>query len=361
MFRNFIKITWRNMIKGKMYATIKIGGFALGIAIFLLIAFFVKNELSVDQHFENRELIYRVLYKSTDPADSWRGSAFPAPIASVLGEEFPNIEMVGRLIAFDGWYNAGGNLFRRADEVTNVFEERFVYADPDFVKMLQLPMVYGDRAEALAKPGSILISKRKADKYFPDQNPIGKMVIINDDESKPFTIGGVIDNLQNTHLANFDFFITLSEVEFWKGEQTDWCCWNYSAYIKVRAGTDPGVLEENLLSIRDNQIIGHLRERGDQRIENIRKYHSLELQPLNEIYLNSQDVDLHNYLAQGDERIVWFVCCYWDSYITTGMYKFHQSFNGKICQSGQGSWFKKGSWITSSKPGPAISDGISHL
>ena len=303
MLSNFTKIAWRNITKGKIYAAIKIGGFALGIALCLLIALFVHNELRVDQHHENGQLIYRVLYKSNDPADRWRGTAFPAPIAAALEENFLEIEVVARLIPFDGWYDAGGNLFRPADEVTNVFEERFVYADPALIEMMQIPMVYGDAAQALSEPSSILISKRKADKYFPNQNPIGKTVILNDDESKPMTVGGVMDNLQHTHLQELDFFITLKEVEFWEGEQTSWCCWNYSPYIRVKPGTDPQKLQEKLLSIRDTYIIGWMNERGDQRAENTRIHHSLELQPLGDIYLKSQDV--YGSLTLGDMRIVW--------------------------------------------------------
>lgn len=303
MFRNFTKIAWRNVIKSKMYSAIKIGGFALGIAICLLIALFVKDELSVDQHYENGHLVYRVLYKSIDPSQSWSGVSFPAPIASVLEEDFPDVEMAGRFISFDGWGKAGGNLFRPEDDDTNVFEERFAYADQEFIEMMEIPMVYGDRNHALSNPNSILISKRKADKYFPNQDPVGKTIILNDDKSNPYLVGGVMGNLQNTHLKDFDFFITLTEVEFWEGEQTDWCCWNYSPYIRVRPGTDRKQLEEKLLSVRDTYIIGWFEKRGDQRVESMRKYHSLELQPVGDIYLRSQEVA--DFLVVGDIRIVW--------------------------------------------------------
>ncbi len=304
MFRNFTKITWRNILKYKMYSAIKIGGFSLSIAICLLITLFVRDELSVDQHYENGELLYRVIYKSDDPADSWKGTSFPAPISAVLKENFPDIEQCGRLIAFDGWFKAGGNLFRPADQATNVFEERFAYADQEFIEMLQIPMVYGKRAQALSEPGSILISRRKAEKYFPNQNPVGKIVILNDNKSEPYVVGGVMENLKNTHIEGIDFLITLSGLEFWNGEQTSWCCWNYSPYIKVRPGTDPDALEEKLLSVRDNYIIDYSQKQGHQGSDKARKYHSLVLQPVGDIHLRSKDIS--DFLEVSDIQIVWF-------------------------------------------------------
>lgn len=303
MFRHYFKISWRNLRNQKMYSAIKIGGFSMGIALFLLIALFVRDELSMDRHYENGGDLYRILSTTSNPADSWtRGSCLPAPAAGVIREQIPNIEKIGRLISFDGWYLAGSNLFRPADEATNVYEERFAYADPEFIQMMEIPMVYGDRDLALKEPKSILISKRKAEKYFPGENPIGKTVILNDREEETYVIGGVMENLENTHLEDFDFFLTLSDVEFWKGEQADWCCWNYSPYVQLNPGTDPKSFEESLVPIYDNYVVGWLRDNGDQRADSIQKYGAMRLQAVEDIHLKSQDVS--DFLVVGDMRIV---------------------------------------------------------
>lgn len=303
MLHHHIKITWRTLVKDKLYATIKIGGFALGIAICLLIALFVKDELGVDRHYKNAENIYRILGATSNPDDNWsRASCFPAPIKNTLLEDFPEVEKAGRLISFDGWFDAGNNLFRPSDQTSNVYEERFAYADPELIEMLQIPMVYGSQATALSQPNSILISKRKADKYYPNENPIGKTIVLNDDEKNTFVIGGVMENLKSSHLSGFDFFITLSGKEFWEGEQNSWCCWNYSPYIQVRRGASEAEMEEKLLHIRDKYVVGWFREQEDQRAGMIQEHFSLDMQPIGDIYLGSQDVG--DFLVVSDRRIV---------------------------------------------------------
>ncbi|MEQ9289891.1 MAG: FtsX-like permease family protein [Cyclobacteriaceae bacterium] len=303
MLQHHIKITWRTLLKDKLYSSIKIGGFALGIAICLLIALFVKDELGVDRHYENAESIYRILGATSNPEDTWsRASCFPAPIKNTLLEDFPEVEKAGRLISFDGWFDAGNNLFRPSGQTSNVYEERFAYADPELIEMLQVPMVYGSQATALSQPNSILISKRKADKYYPNENPIGKTIVLNDDEESTFVIGGVMENLKSSHLSGFDFFITLSGKEFWEGEQNSWCCWNYSPYIQVRRGTSEAEMEEKLLHIRDKYVVGWFQEQEDQRAGVIQEHFSLDMQPIGDIYLGSQDVG--DFLVVSDRQIV---------------------------------------------------------
>ncbi|MEM9329303.1 MAG: ABC transporter permease, partial [Bacteroidota bacterium] len=219
MLQHHIKITWRILVRDKMYSAIKVGGFAVAIAICLLIAFFVRDELSVDKQYRNSGRIYRILSGTSNPEAGWtRGSCLPAPIKTALEDNFPEVERVGRLISFDGWYDAGSNLFRPVDHEVNMYEERFAYADQELIDMLEIPMVYGTRSNVLREPKSILISKRKADKYFPGQDPVGEVIILNDDTNSTFVIGGVMENLKNTHLSGFDFFLTLSGREFWDGE-----------------------------------------------------------------------------------------------------------------------------------------------
>lgn len=303
MFQHYVKVAWRNLNRQVMYSSIKIGGLSIGIAICLLIALYVRSEMSVDQQFQKEANLYRVLGATRNPADNWsRGSTLPAPAAGVFKERYPEIEKAGRLISFDGWFDAGTNLFRPADQTSNIFEERFAYADPELIEMLEIPMAYGDRAKALAEPYSILISQSKADKYFPGENPVGKEIILNDDKSKTYVVGGVMEDLKNSHLRDFDFFLTLKGVEFWEGEQSDWCCWNYSPYIQLRPGADPDALEEKMLKSHDEFVVQRLRRNGDQRADSISKYGWFDLQAVSDIYLESPDVS--DFLKVGDKRIV---------------------------------------------------------
>ncbi len=231
------------------------------------------------------------------------GRQRPAPFAQILRDEYPEIEKAGRLIPYN-WYNAGNNLFRREDQVEDTYEEGFVYADQDLLEILEIPMVYGNQQHALDKPNTIVISKRKADKYFPNENPVGQTVIFNEDKKRPYTIGGVMENFPVTsHLHQYDFLITLTGEEFWPGEQTSWCCWNYNPYIKVRPGTNPEELEKKLLAIRDTHYVGYLEETGDQSMADVKKKHFFRLQPVRDIHLKSDGIG--DIIQHGDIRYVW--------------------------------------------------------
>ena len=76
MFKNYFKITWRTLIKQKTYSFIKIGGFSIGVAACLLIAMFVRDELSYDLHYANHKQLYRVLGVITENGDVKKGSCF---------------------------------------------------------------------------------------------------------------------------------------------------------------------------------------------------------------------------------------------------------------------------------------------
>jgi putative ABC transport system permease protein len=300
MYKNYFTIAWRNMSLQKMYTFIKVGGFALGLATCIVIALFIRHELGYDKHYQDVDNIYRVYSDQRSP-DGGKWASMPPLIAPLIKESYPEVVSVGRLISHN-WYNAGNNLFRRDDQIENTYEERFAYADNDLLDILEIPMVYGNRLTALHQPNTIVISKEKADKYFPGQDPTGKVIVLNNDKNQSFTVGGVMENFAPTSHLKFDFFITLSGKEFWQGEQTNWCCWNYTSYVKLRAGTDPSEFEAKLQSLKEVYIEYLIKEKN-QMLDDYRKYYAIRLQPVKDIYLYSTGI--HDNISHGDIRYIW--------------------------------------------------------
>jgi putative ABC transport system permease protein len=304
MFESYFKIAWRNMFKHKTYSSIKIGGFALGIAACLLIALFIGDELSYDRHYPDKDRIYRVVQVYNDNGEIKKQVSWPAPLANVLKQDYPEIEQAGRLNP-SALFGAGSNQIRRADVPENSYEEGFTYADGQFLDMLKVPMVYGERKYALDKPNTIALSKSKADKYFPGQNPLGKVMILNNDEKNPYTVGGVFEDFpSNSHLS-YHFLITMTGREFWQGEQTDWGSNNYPTYALLRAGTNVEGLEKNLLHIAQKYYLPMLKAAGVPDADNIIKNASVELQPITDVHLKSGDI--RDGLTHGDIRFVWML------------------------------------------------------
>jgi putative ABC transport system permease protein len=299
MLKNYFIIAWRNLSRQKIYSSIKIGGFALGVAACLLIALFISDELSYDRYIPNENRIYRVVRDLNKNGDHIIGTSFPAPFAKALKEEFPEVERAGRLNQFELW-GAGSNELRRADKTMNTYEEGFSYADQGFLDMLQIPMVYGNRTHLLDEPGTIVISKRKADIYFPNENPIGKTLILNNNVSKPYTVTGVMDFPSHSHFQS-DFLLTL-EGGFYPGEQTNWRSSSYYTYVMLRPGTDIARLEAEFSVITRKYIIPSQQQDGYADAEKLAERMSYRLQPVNDIYLRSAGIDA---LTHGDIRFVW--------------------------------------------------------
>lgn len=300
MYNNFITVAWRSMAKQKLYTSIKIGGFALGLATCIVIALFIRHELSYDRHYIDADNIYRIINHMEGPDDG-KWTAFPAPFTPLLKSNFPEIELAARLIPYP-WYNAGSNLLKKENEDDNFYEEGFGYADPDLLKILEVPMVYGNRETALSQPNSIVLSRRKAEKYFRTEDPTGKILFLNDDRNMPMVIGGVMENFPTTSHLQFDFFITLTGKEFWPGEQDNWCCWNYNPYVKLRPGTDVRAFEKKMLSIK-KVYVDYLIKEKNQSVDNVRKYHKFILQPVKDIHLYSDGIG--DIIPHGDIRYIW--------------------------------------------------------
>jgi putative ABC transport system permease protein len=305
MIKNYLKIALRQLRKQKMYAVIKIGGFAMGIAACLLIGLYIKEETSFDKSYPDKDRIYRVVGYYNNDGKTEKGTDWPAPMGKTLKSDFPEVEISGRLMPNSLFEKAGSNEVRRADQVQNTYEQGFTYADQEMLAILQLPMVYGKRELALKEPLTMVISKRKADKYFPGKNPVGQVMYLNNDKTKPYRIDGVMQNIPETsHLRNFDFLLTLKGIEFYNGEQNNWNASNYPDYIKLRPGTNIAQFEKKMThDIIKNYYLPVMIKNGMKDAEKETEKISLHLQNVADINLYSYDI--YDDTPHGDIRFIW--------------------------------------------------------
>ena len=302
MFTNYLKIAIRQLRKQKFYSAIKIGGFALGIATCLLMTLYIRSETNFDRFYSNTNRIYRVYthwhYRGKDDA----GVAQQPPMAKAFQDGLPEIEKAGRLMPYALFSGAGSNELRPANKTQNTYEEGFAYMDQSLLDIFELPMIYGDRAHALAEPNTIVLSKRKADKYFPGVDPVGKLLYLNDDKEHPYTIGGVIADLPaNSHLR-YDFLLTLTGKELWKNEQTTWMANNYDTYVLLRPGTDPQQLDAKMDKIVKTNFFAALSQSGVSNAKEIVDAENMHLQRVQDIHLSPRIDDGQSH---GDMRFIW--------------------------------------------------------
>ena len=298
MFKNHLKIAWRSIKKDKLFTTIKIGGFALGIAACLLIALFIRNELSYDQHYTNKNQIYRVVMQGEMNGEVMKSVHFQLPFADALQSDFPEIIKAGKVNTIE-IFGAGKRGMRLSGKSQNNFEEGFMLADQEAFDILEVDLEQGNREVALTNPKSIVLSKSKAEKYFQNGKALGETIVLDNDPSKPYTVTGVMKDVsKNSHL-DFDFLLPIEDTN------NGWTNQNYFTYLLVDPNTNVQELEKKMHSIIENYVIPAQLDNG-RGADFIAVLRSIEykLQPVTDIHLKS-DLKMGDGLKHGDIRFVW--------------------------------------------------------
>lgn len=218
MLKNFLKIAYRNLIRFKTYSFINISGPAIGITCFLTLTLFILDELNYDKFNNNYKQIYRIFVKQNINGNESNSSKTPGLLGQTLLQQLPETENYTR-IGYFGQYR-----FRYKD---NVFNEGNIYAvDSTFFNIFSLHFLAGDPSTALAKPNTIVITKTAAERYFGNENPVGKILSVEKSykadyqtrekgakyiyKDEDFLVAGVIDNFpQNSHFS-CDFLTSFS-------------------------------------------------------------------------------------------------------------------------------------------------------
>ena len=197
MFKNYFKVALRNIVKHKGYSLINIAGLAIGLACCLFIWIWVQDELSYDKFHENSPYLYRVEENQYYSGRVYHVTVTPYPLAPALKGDFPEIEDATRYVG------VGGQLLRYGDKA--FFESRIRAVDPSFFRMFTFPFVKGNSETALDDLYSIVISEEIAEKYFGEEDPIGKVIQANN--RIDFKVTGVMKNVPSNSYLQFNVVI----------------------------------------------------------------------------------------------------------------------------------------------------------
>ncbi|MEL7530283.1 MAG: ABC transporter permease [Bacteroidota bacterium] len=305
MIQNYLKLAWRNLLKNRGFSLINIAGLGIGIAACILIGLFVNHESSYEKDVPNADNLYRLIGVFSMEGKVMRGVHFSANMGTTLDDDFAEVLTAGRLMDNPLFPRAGSNEIRIEGQRMQIHEEGFTYADQTILDMLDAPFVSGDANTALSEPNTVVISARKAEKLFKGQNAIGQTLYFNGENDIPFRVSGVMENFpDNSHLAEYDYLITLSGVEFGEGEQTRWLQNNYFTYLELKEGADIAGLEKKFTDhIIENYMIPAMVEAQMVLPESVRDQMRLELQPISKIHLHSAEI--FDTKVRGDIRFVW--------------------------------------------------------
>ncbi|NIR49027.1 FtsX-like permease family protein, partial [candidate division KSB1 bacterium] len=282
MFKNYLKITIRNIIKHRLFSFINLAGLAVGMACCLLIFLYVRGELSYDHFHVNVDRIYALVndvHFPTGVTKTAYTSAFPGP---TMTKAFPEIEAMTRLARARSSF-----VFIRQGQH---FEERnLLFADSTVFTLFSFSFISGKPQTALTTPYSLVLTKSAARKYFGDANPIGEALVENNGQA--YTVTGVLADLPTNSHLQFDGLISMAtavmESMFYFQDRLDL---RYATYFLLHKGVKETELEAKFPAFVENLM-------GDFQRDNNFSY-AFSLVPLRDLHLHSE----HRGLGKHDSR-----------------------------------------------------------
>lgn len=289
MIIKYLVIAKRILLRKLVFTLLNILGLSIGIASSALVFLYINYEKSFDTYHPNSQNIYRLSYGRTtaDGSNVEFASACPV-IGPLLKENFPEIIDLARMAVREATLAHGEKKF---------IEKKIYYAEQDIFKILQFRIVNGSIENALDQPNNIVISRSIAEKYFGNDDPIGKILRMNKIED--FRVVAVFDDVPpNSHLKP-EILMSFPNLAKWRGDDylQSWGHTGAFTYLTLDPSSYPRVLEMKFIKYTKSQI-GELLEKWNMIFY-------FNLQPIESIHLNSHL--LQEQEENGDGRTVNFM------------------------------------------------------
>jgi len=244
MFKNYMQIAFRNLVKNKFTSLINIGGLATGMAVAILIGLWIYDEVSFDKSFPNHKRIAQIMQRFTINGETGAGTTIPFPVGDALrksfGSDFKHVSMSswngGHVLSF------GGKMLTKSG----------TFFEPDIMDMLSVKLLKGSK-EAMNDPSSILLSASSAKAYFGSDNPMEKIMKI--DNVLTLKVAGVYEDFPgNSSFSDVSFISTwktFAEDQGFKNVTDPWRCNCYLGYVEI---ADKGDMDQISGKIKDIKL-----------------------------------------------------------------------------------------------------------
>lgn len=232
MLRNYLKIAWRNLRKGKAYSIINISGLATGMAVALLIGLWIWDEVSFDNYFSNKSTLGQVMVTQSHEGEWYTGASNAIPVAQALRTQYADDIKKVALASY-----SGNHLVNFSDKKIS---SRGIWAQPGLPDMLSLKMIHGNR-DVLKDPSAVLISQSLATALFGDADPMNKVVKM--DKQFDVRVAGVYEDIPfNTTFYDNQIFLSWDNKANWMVGLDEWDNHCTPVYVQLA----PGVSFEKL-------------------------------------------------------------------------------------------------------------------
>jgi putative ABC transport system permease protein len=269
MLNNYFKIAVRTIRKNKGYSLINVMGLAVGIVCAILIFMWVDDEMSYDRFHSKSDRIFRLCSRITISGTTLDQAQTPALLPVTLMQDFPEVEQTVKL----GW----------PFEITTQYEDKFftetdiLPVDSTFFDVFSFKLIRGDPSTALNKPLSLVLTEETAERYFGEEDPLGKSIILAGEY--PLNVTGVVENIPRNSHFHFDMLLSLITMP---PRNPSWFSNDFRTYIVLQEGYDYRQFEAKFPDF----IVKYLGDGNSAWIDEGNS-HEYYLQPLTDIHLMS--------------------------------------------------------------------------
>jgi putative ABC transport system permease protein len=253
-------------------------GLAIGMAGFILIMLWVKDELSYDKYNEKASRIVRIKVDLNFTGEEINTIVCPAPMAAALKADFPEVENAVRFKDHKG--------FTIKYKEKSFKEDRIIYADSTVFDVFTIPLIKGNSKTALAAPHTITLSESMAKKYFGDEDPMGKLLKLNNYEV--YEITGVYKDIPLASHFHYDFIASI--YTYGESYNNNWGSFNYVTYVLLKEGVNHKDFEKKLSLLVDNYIsvvFSQFMKMSWEKIQENGSWVNIKTQELTDIHLRS--------------------------------------------------------------------------
>ena len=266
MFKNHIKIAWRNVWTDRKFSFINIVGLSVGLAITLLLFLFISHERSFDSMYDQSENIHRVLLFTDGDEGGETWTNIPSALAPNIVEDIPEITKASRMYRHD----FGGNAFVKAGE-QEFIEEDLYWADAELFQIFNVPFIRGIGATALDKPKTVVLSESRAMRYFGTIDVLGKMVTI--DNGLELEITGIYQDLPSNSTLDAAMVGSFQSLNYYKNPSWD------NASFETYVATVP--------NLDIDEVLKKIQSTLDKNTPKEDQWYTFGLQSLKDVHLYS--------------------------------------------------------------------------
>ncbi|WP_268123388.1 ABC transporter permease [Roseivirga pacifica] len=287
MLKNMFTIAWRNAIRHKQFSLLNILGLSIGITASITIALYIVNQYSYDNFHTKKDRVYRINQPMIWGDWNEQFASTGPNLAVALRSDIPEFEAITRL-------HTPGELVVSYEPTNGTpvsfNESKLFVAEQNFFQLFTFPAIAGDLNTALELPGSLVITKETATKYFGDNNPIGQTLTLNSSgQDTPFKVTAVIEDIPTNSHLQFDMLASMSSYQHIKNREHQWIWTTFVTYGLLSPSANANAVEAKLQAIPPKW--------AEQEIQNVfgqsyaeymkGKKWTLTMQPLTEAYIHT--------------------------------------------------------------------------